>query len=613
MKMSANNKSESSSNAKSAQNPPSKAATVVVPKSEAVSNFKPTVIGIYGIQGSGKSYLLNELKRELGEEKFAYHDGAAMITELVEGGFDAFKAMNAEGKERERKHAIETIGKRAAKDGKVAIVAGHLMLWSEGKDAGNVVWTEEDSKTYSHVLFLDVPAELIHRRREKDMEVRHTGARPVESVEHLRKWQDAEKEQLRELCPKNDILFTAVSDNASSPRLLGSVSPLFRDFQLHNEKLNLSRAESRLDEAFLAGQGKLETMLVLDADKTLSAADTGSMFWKRTSSSFQSEGNEYPLKTLFSGPLGYSYNAFRQATLLYEEAANDQEFEALCQEVASAVVMYPEFVSLLRQTAKQDHIGAVIVTCGLRQVWEIVLERNGLSQAVKVIGGGRVTDGFVVTDVVKAALVTRLKDVHQVYVWAFGDGPLDLKMLGKANEAIVVVGDEGTRSVSTEKKLQDAIDNEGLHARQAVLPSTASPRLDVGKLRLVNLTEQSFLDTVLRRHTPRATIRTFAATNKGAEKVLTAQSRDATFAGPALRGVHQRIGQYLAAEFLTDVIGVDIVVVTNVAQVKSIGIMARQLPCENFDLVALRLFGNKFTGTKGVDTGNRLFNTTNLA
>lgn len=42
----------------------------------------------------------------------------------------------------------------------------------------------------------------------------------------------------------------------------------------------------------------------------------------------QEEGS--PLKLLFSSPLRYSYDAFRQATFLYEEAADDKEYETLC-------------------------------------------------------------------------------------------------------------------------------------------------------------------------------------------------------------------------------------------------------------------------------------------
>jgi len=62
--------------------------------------------------------------------------------------------------------------------------------------------------------------------------------------------------------------------------------------------------------------------------------------------------------------------------------------------VALVVTIYPEFVSLLKLVAKQEHVSAVIVTCGLRRVWDKVLEREGLSKTVKVIGGGRIVDGI---------------------------------------------------------------------------------------------------------------------------------------------------------------------------------------------------------------------------
>jgi hypothetical protein len=45
-----------------------------------------------------------------------------------------------------------------------------------------------------------------------------------------------------------------------------------------------------------------------------------------------------------------------------------------------------------------------------------VLEREGLLKKVKVMAKGRITDSFVVTAAVKAALVTRLQNNHQTYV-----------------------------------------------------------------------------------------------------------------------------------------------------------------------------------------------------
>ena len=128
-----------------------------------------------------------------------------------------------------------------------------------------------------------------------------------------------------------------------------------------------------------------------------------------------------------------------------------------------------------------------------------MLEREDLSKTVKVIGGGRIADGIVVTAMVKAALVARLRDTRQMYVWAFGDSPLDLEMLSKADQAIVVVGGAHTRSKTMDAAFINAIDKEGLRARQAVLPSSAE-RLDTTILPLVQLTDPEFIDSIIRQH-----------------------------------------------------------------------------------------------------------------
>ncbi|OCL13444.1 hypothetical protein AOQ84DRAFT_372188 [Glonium stellatum] len=520
------------------------------PETRSASNDKAVVVGLYGVPGSGKTFLLNQLEQELGQEHFTFYEGSKMIADVVPGGLDAFQKLEEQEKEHWRQFAIKTISKRCADDGKVAVVAGHFMFWREEEEAGRPVYTKSDLDTFTHILYLDFPTEVIAERRLNDTE----RSRPSISATHLRRWQQAEKTQLRHLCRHNNILFSLISLH---PTLLNKVSTLLRDFRNQTEKYNLSQAQNRLDQVLLASQGQLETVLVMDADRTLAAQDTGALFWKSVSSSRLSKDEEYTLKTLFSGPLGYSYTAFRQAVLLYEETADDQEFDALCQDVASAVTMHPEFVSLLQLVTEQQHIGAVIVSCGLRRVWEKVLEREGVSKTVKVIGGGRVADGFVVTAAVKAALVARLRDEYQLYVWAFGDSLLDLDMLSKADQAIVVVGEEQTRSKTMDAALMDAIDNGGLRARQAVLPSNASPRLDATRLPLVKLTEQEFVDSILCRRSRHIGLQVHHATDRGAAKLLMTPTRDATIAGPALREAHRRVGWYLATEFLTDMIGVE--------------------------------------------------------
>jgi phosphoserine phosphatase len=348
-----------------------------------------------------------------------------------------------------------------------------------------------------------------------------------------------------------------------SQPLLDYVTSLIRNFLHHTEKDNLSRAGSQLDEAVLAYQGKLETMLILDADRTLAAEDTGKLFWDCAKGFLSQSGvsgwpftEEDPLKNLFSSPLGYSHGAFRQAVLLYEEVTDEQKFEDLCVMAEVQVKMYPEMISLLKKVAEIDHVGAVVVTCGLRRVWEKVLARNGLSH-VKVIGGGNLADNLIVTAGIKAALVTRSQKLHQLFAWAFGDSPLDLEMLKKANQAIIVVGEESARSKTMDTALLNAIDSEGFKARQVVLPNSAKPRLETAKLPLIQLSDQDLIDSIFARRDLHSAIQVLHATNRGAAKLLMTPMRDATISDPALREAHRHVGWYLATEFLTQVIGLE--------------------------------------------------------
>ena len=224
-------------------------------------------------------------------------------------------------------------------------------------------------------------------------------------------------------------------------------------------------------------------------------------------------------------------------------------------------------MSLLRKVAQQDRVGAVIVTCGLHRIWDKVLQRVGLSDSVKVIGAGFIADddACVITTAVKAAMVTALQETHHKFVWAFGDSIVDLEMLRWADQAIVVVGDEHTRSKTMETALNEAIDKEGLRAHQVLLPSNSTIRLDAVKLPVIDFPEYDILYATAGR------LEVVHATNKNAAKLLATQTRDANIAGPALRKAHRRVGWYLATEFLADRIGLQAYVIPHVQSSKTIG------------------------------------------
>ncbi|KAF2449016.1 hypothetical protein P171DRAFT_222828 [Karstenula rhodostoma CBS 690.94] len=512
------------------------------------SDAKPIVIGIYGISGSGKTFLMDRLKQDLSGASFHFHEGSDTIGNLVPGGLKAFQGMDVPDKTRWREHAMDNISTKSKHDGKTAVVTGHFMFWPEEDETGRIVCTKNDLATYTHILYLDIPVKTIEQRRWNDV----SKPRPHTSVAHLLKWQQTEKIHLQKLCREHGILFSILtSDETAKSRALG----LIRDFSVHTENHNEVQAQTKLDEAMASYRNVPDTMLVIDGDKTLAAQDTGALFWKNLSNA--GLANNDPLKSLFGGPMGYSYKAFRQAMLLYEDAVDEKAYDGMCQKVASEVKIYPEFESLLRLVSEQEHIGVVVVSCGLRRVWEKILDQTGLSQSVPVIAGGRISDGFVVTAETKAAVVNRLQMLHHAHVWAFGDSPLDIPMLKAADEAIVVVGDKLTRSKSMDLVLRDAIYKGLLRARQVVLPRTAPPRLDDRALPVADVNGIDFIRDLLHRHDRSAKLKIYHATNKNAAKVIATQMRDAAVAGPALRKAHRQAGWYLSHEYLTHIIGVE--------------------------------------------------------
>ncbi|KAK5634803.1 hypothetical protein RRF57_010516 [Xylaria bambusicola] len=514
----------------------------------STANNAPVIVGIYGIPGSGKTYLLHRLEQELGQEQFEFYEGSRVIASLVPGGLDRFREMTEQDKLIWRQCAIDTIRQECLGSGKVGVVAGHFMFWPEEEDAGQPVYTLLDLDTYTHILYLDIAAEIIAQRRRDD----NDRTRPPTSVNHLRKWQYTEKTELRHLCRDHGILFGVLSVQRT---LVHKASTFLRDFRQHTEAYNLFCSERKLDE-ILGADKSLQTMLVLDADRTLAPEDIGELFWATDP---LDERDTRSLKSLFSGPLGYSYTAFRQAALLYEETAEESDFDALCTVVASAVHVHPEFLELLRFVTDQDHVGALVVTCGLRAVWEKVLEREGLSKVAKVIGGGRIADGLVVTDMVKAGVVSRLRDTYYLQVVAFGDSPLDLPMLVAADQAIVVVGEETTRSKTMDACLHRAMERDGLRPSQALLPGHVSPRLDIADLPIISLDNPEFTNSILScRHRPLTpSPLVLHATSRNVAKLLMTPTRDANMNGPNLREAHRRIGWYLATQFLTELVGLE--------------------------------------------------------
>ncbi|BCR91870.1 uncharacterized protein ACHE_70713A [Aspergillus chevalieri] len=518
-----------------------------IPANVDIAPADPRVIGLYGVSGCSKSYLMKQLKQELGESDFQYFEGSEVINAVTVGGLNAFKKLDEHQKNQIRKLAINKIKSACAQSSNVSIVTGHFMFWDdEASEQPLRVCTQADLKTYTHVLYVNTPVEVTAKQRTEDTEKE----RLTVSIQHLHRWQETEIREIRGLCCENNILFATIY-----PNLKGKLAILVRDFQRHDESHNKSVAEQLLDETISVHYDELQTVLFFDADKTLAADDTGARFWKRIK---ETKGEDDPLSALFGGPLEYSYTAFRQAMLLYEESTMDDEFDSICEEVATYTQLYPQMFALLHQAGRYNHVCPIIMTCGLRRVWEKIMEKAGLSNVIKVVGGNRITDGLVVTPSVKESLVTRTQRVHAAYTWAFRDSPVDLPMMIAAHQAIVAVGEQQSRSKSMEHNLLTAMVNDGLQARQALLPNDLSPpRLDIVRLPVVNLTEKSFQDSIFQPYKSSGGLRLYHGTDSNAAKLLSTLMRDDNIRGPPQQKAHSKAGSYLATRYLVELINVE--------------------------------------------------------
>ncbi|RMY73628.1 hypothetical protein D0863_03744 [Hortaea werneckii] len=483
----------------------------------------PVIIGIYGLPASGRTHLLNELRKVLDDYHFKFYDGSEVIERITDGGLAAFKQMSNAQKAITRTKAIKTIKAECTKERKTGVVAGHFMLLSED-GVSEKIGTPADWETYTHIIYLNTPVEQIMDRTEKDSGRPDRKQLPIADLEQL---QDSEKSRLRKICYDHRILFA-----------------LINHFREGDSKRNTRSVLQKIDQIMSNHEIQPQTVLLFDADKTLGVEDASYHFWVAAKGS----GGSNLLNDIFSSSLGYSYLAFQQAMLLYEEL-NEEKFLEHCKNVASYATLRPEFVELLREAAKYPHVAVVVITSGIGLIWDMVLEREGLGDKVKVIGGCRLSDQYVVTPTVKGAAVRRLQSAHEATVWAFGDSEIDLPMLKNADHAFVVVEPGQKQHRAMWKALQRAIDVDGLEARQLLFPESAIPWLNTRMLPITTL--EQVRDSIF------GTLELIEATDTPSALVLQTPMRNSALSGTQLRQAHDRCGWYLAIHHVTQVLGTE--------------------------------------------------------
>lgn len=352
---------------------------------------KSLVIGLYGISGSGKSYLLQKLRQRRPE--WLCLEGSDVINEIIP--IELFKTLPPQEKESIRIKAAKKI--RAISKGCISIVAGHASFpASNGLEEYQDVFGTADEETYDAIIWLNADPSIVAARRQADLS---SGRRERMSLspEQLTLWMKHEETLLKASTTKAGIQMIDFDGEASShslEQLILSklVTPMCRSAKLESQT-NLARALEAIPRS--------HTYLLLDGDRTLWPGDTGKLFFQDDFSSlkmiFQRYGDSYP------------FQAFWESSLLYAQSCNN--YESKCRDLAPTLLLYESWKEFLNNVKISEHIHPILVTSGVREIWEQAMSDAELGgPAISIIAGNHsAIHPYIVDAEAKAIVVETLR------------------------------------------------------------------------------------------------------------------------------------------------------------------------------------------------------------
>ncbi|GAQ42883.1 hypothetical protein AKAW_05144 [Aspergillus niger] len=486
---------------------------------------RQNMIGIFGLPGSGKTHLLNQLRRELEGGPFSFYE----YEEVKKACLVHWFAYDS---------AFESISHECDDAGVTGIATANYMQPDDFGDRPYTTLLDDGTlnRPFTHIMYVNTPVEVAHQRCMEDAEKNHL---TWCSLDYFRKWADEEIIGLKDTCFDRKIMFTMVD-----PHDLPKIITLIHTFQLdRNEEHNQGIVDQCIDEVVAPWQGQVDKVLVMDCDGVFAPKYEEQAFWEMF---YFGESNDkrpraLPMRHPWCG-FNEDYSECRQSSLAYEQAVADGRFDEACGKAASVVALYPEIRSFLHRVSKCPRLRIILVTSRLRLLWERVLAQEGLSQSVKVIGSGPLSNGYIVTPTAKERLIERLRTVHSLQVWAFGGHGSPEHMLHRAHYSIIL------------RRPDNRFYNEVWLSDVASKLKGSKDCIDSTTLHLKDLEEPAFLDQIIQHQFTLA-----HATHKGVAKLLhTKMLRTIYFPDQRLEEkVYHEVGWYLASEYISELGGVE--------------------------------------------------------
>jgi len=377
-----------------------------------------TVIGVYGVSGSGKSHALKGVQKARPEWRCL--DGSSIIEEVLKNqgkGLCDFGVMDEQQKTVVRNNAIQMVQSYSG----MTLIAGHASFPDSKTILGgdvkfNNVFTEGDAQTYSAILYLDRDPDQIFQQRTADNDTK-TKHRDFLSVENLQDWMHHEKELLCRVCKGSGIYFGLVKNENDIVEYIVNriLPPLVQEVQ--------NKSEQALSFAIQQAIPLADVYLLLDGDRTLSPDDTSKIYFESLTNYCNTpSSNDSPLKQIFTRYPDYTFQAFLEAAMLYECFTSHAEYKRLSHDVGSnKVQLHQAWIDFLTKLPPNVH--PILVSSGNREIWSATLQNQLSATQMSIIAGNHIgLHPYIVDSKAKAIVVTKLRQRRKgCKLFSFGD------------------------------------------------------------------------------------------------------------------------------------------------------------------------------------------------
>ena len=364
-------------------------------------------IGLYGVSGVGKSYLLDRLNQYA--NAVLTLDGSVAIDQVCEGGLSTFKKLNAIEKYEVRCKSIAKLNQQFMADGRHMIVSGHYsFLTPTGYE---VAWTEADASFYDLIFILQCSSELHFQRCNTDLSRNRNF-----SQMQLDEWREFEHNELQAICEASAIPFYSLSAELPQEQLLQQMVLLISDEVINTLANELTK--------------KFDSVILCDCDGTLNTDDI-------LDYSNDPALSLKKISDIFKDYNGYSPEAFFAVSQYIDSLEKNNIVENM---LARASVLQPhqlivDELELIRKTNNANGVkeALVLVSCGFPTAWD-----NPCLNSFIVLGGASFNRfGCILTNEHKTQLAKKL--IKQgVFVVSFGNSSSDFGMLEKSSLAFFV-------------------------------------------------------------------------------------------------------------------------------------------------------------------------------